>query len=473
MSAVTAMPPPGKAPPGPRGLPVFGSLLGLRRQPHLAIARYARRYGDVCLLRFGSVPTVIISHPALVKEAFDQTELANRWVSEIMDTLSDQKDLALSPYNEHWRQMQRFANRELLGGRNLQRIRQQFVEEISAGLLEEVGDAADAGASINPPALFSSALSNLMFRSVFGRGEGDTGEFDRRRQQLIEHINWIFVNASAVNLADYIPWLRALPSNAVKDAQAQAAIGSSIVRDLIEATRQRPGLDLDNPGCLVEVMLASEAAGEISDEMSRHLCADLLIAGIDTTGATLTWLLLLLANRPAVQAQIQQELDAVIGPDALPNFDDRERLPWLSAAIMESMRYRTIGPFALPHRASVDTAVGGYHIPAGAQVLGNIYSIHHDPRFWERPDEFDAGRFLPTAESPHPAGVMSGAYMPFSTGHRRCPGRRLAEIIIWTVAGQLLHRYRFAPPAGRPLSEEEVWGLSLAPHPFRLQAARR
>ena len=69
---------PDKLPPGPRGLPVFGSLLHLRRDTHLAIDRLARRYGDVCLLLFGSVPTVIISHPDLLQEAFGKAELADR-----------------------------------------------------------------------------------------------------------------------------------------------------------------------------------------------------------------------------------------------------------------------------------------------------------------------------------------------------------------------------------------------------------
>ena len=44
------------------------SVFGI--SPHLAIHQIAKRYGDVCLVRLGNVPTVIISHPDLLREAF-------------------------------------------------------------------------------------------------------------------------------------------------------------------------------------------------------------------------------------------------------------------------------------------------------------------------------------------------------------------------------------------------------------------
>ena len=108
-----------------------------------------------------------------------------------------------------------------------------------------------------------------------------------------------------------------------------------------------------------------------------------MIAGTDTSSQTVNWTLVLLANRPKIQAKVNEELDRVIGPDALPTVEDRTRLPYIFACLAESIRYRTIGPLGLPLKASEDTEIGGYLIPDGAQVLGNIYSIHHDPGLWD------------------------------------------------------------------------------------------
>ena len=464
---------PDKLPPGPRGLPVFGSLLELRHDTHLAIDRLARRYGDVCLLRFGNVPTVIISHPDLLQEAFGRPELADRWVSEIMDILSSQKDLVLSPYGDRWRQMQRFANRELLSARNLDNVRERHIEGIANGLVDEMAAMGEAGELVSPPVMVARGNSEMMFRSIFGREEDGAGEFAQLRGALLQHVNWIFANATATNLADYIPWMRFLPSNALKEAVRQSEIGEAIMNSLVEGARNRPGLDLSAPTCLVEVMLAEAETGEIESDMINDLCMDLLLAGIDTSAQTVSWTLLLLANRPEIQAKVHEELDRVIGPDAWPTVDDRTRLPYTFACLAESMRYRTIGPLAVPHQATQDTEVGGYLVPAGAQVLGNIYSIHHDPRFWDSPDDFIPERFLPQPDGSPAAALTGNAFIPFGTGHRRCPGRRFAETAVWLHLTRMLHRLRFETPDGKPLSEAEVFGLAISPQPYSLRAERR
>ena len=472
MSAVSTTLP-AKLPPGPRGLPVFGSLLEIRNDTHLAIDRLARRYGDICLMRFGSVPTVVISDADKLHEAFGKTELADRWVSEIMDILSGQKDLVLAPYGERWRQMQRFANRELLSARNLENIRERYIENVVNGLVERMGELGDAGEFVRPMTMTANSNSSLMFRSIFG-GDTDTStEFQEQQDALVDHVNWIFASASASNLADYIPWLRYLPNNAIKEAQRQSEIGDSIIRSLVEAARNRPGLDLSAPTCLVEVMLAQEEAGEIDEEMTRNLCMDLLLAGTDTSAQTVNWFLLLLANRPEIQAKVHEELERVIGRDALPTVDDRTRLPYTFACLAESMRYRTIGPFGLPHKASEDIELGGYRIPAEAQVLGNIYSIHHDPRHWDSPHEFIPERFLPKEDGSMADALTSIAYLPFGTGHRRCPGRRFAETTVWLHITRMLHKLRFETIGGTPLSEDEVFGLAISPKPYSLKATRR
>ena len=462
-------------PPGPRGLPIFGSLLSLAKDPHLVIHRIVQRNGDVCLLRFGSVPTVVISHPDLLKEAFDKTELADRWVSEIMDILSDQKDLVMAPYGEHWRQLQRFANRELLSPRNLNRIREQHIEEVISSLVEEVGQRSESGQLVEPVEILSRSNSTIMFRAIFGRSEGNTAEFEGHRGELLDLVTWIFKNATATNLADYIPWLKILSNGTLKEAQRQSEISTAIITSLLDHARARPSLDLENPTCLAEVMLAAEAREEITEETIRHLCMDLMLAGIDTTAQTVSWLLLSLANRPEIQEKVHEELDRVIGRGNSPVADDQTRLPYLFAVILENMRLHTVGPFGVPHKASRDCEIGGYLIPEGAQVLGNIYSIHHDPRFWDSPGEFRPERFLPGEDGSHPPALTNGTFIPFGTGHRRCPGRRFGETVVWLHATRLLSQFRFEVPGpgSATLPETEVFGLAVGPKPFSLRAVSR
>ena len=47
---------------------------------------------------------------------------------------------------------------------------------------------------------------------------------------------------------------------------------------------------------------------------------------------------------PEVQRRAQAELDAVIGADRLPAFEDRESLPYVEAVIREALRWQLVSP---------------------------------------------------------------------------------------------------------------------------------
>ena len=462
-----------KMPPGPRGLPIIGSMLSLRKNPHHVLARISQKYGDVCTVWLGSVPTIVISHPTLLRDAFSRVTLADRWVSRITEVITNGEDLAFAPYGEHWRQLQRFANRELLSYGRVQDIRERSIEDSVNGLVARVDEMCDAGVPLEPRDFLPRANGEMMFRAIFGRGESDTTEFDEKLDALLETVFWFFANANAANPADYIPALKFLPNRTLEKAQRVSDQTSEVLDFLIDKVKERPDLDLNVPSCLAEVMLASVEKEEITYESMRSLIGDLLVAGIDTTAQTTGWLLLILANRQDIQQRTREELKVAVGEDGLPGMEHQGRLPYLHVVILESMRYRTVGPLGLPHKATEDVEFEGYLIPRDAQVLGNIYAIHNDPRFWDSPDEFIPERFLFSEDgTPQPA-LTSGAFMPFGTGRRGCPGQGLAEIVIWLQACRLLHRYKFTPRGSGSLSEEEVFGLAVGPRPFALDITRR
>lgn len=55
---------------------------------------------------------------------------------------------------------------------------------------------------------------------------------------------------------------------------------------------------------------------------------------------------LAMALFPEAQKKAQAELDSVIGTDRLPMFSDRERLPYLSAIMYETLRWHTVVPMS-------------------------------------------------------------------------------------------------------------------------------
>jgi cytochrome P450 len=59
-------------------------------------------------------------------------------------------------------------------------------------------------------------------------------------------------------------------------------------------------------------------------------------------------LILAMALYPEVQKKAQAEIDAVVGPDRLPEFEDRPSLPYINAVIKELMRWNLVTPLGEP-----------------------------------------------------------------------------------------------------------------------------
>ncbi|PBK60905.1 cytochrome P450, partial [Armillaria solidipes] len=106
---------------------------------------------------------------------------------------------------------------------------------------------------------------------------------------------------------------------------------------------------------------------------------------------------------PDIQMKAQAEIDAVIGDDRLPRFDDREHLPYVNALALEVSRWHTIGPLGLPHCVTEDDVQFGYFIPKGSLVYANIWKMLHDPAVYDQPFEFKPERFIRTeTKEPEP-----------------------------------------------------------------------
>ncbi|XP_035758512.1 cytochrome P450 1A4-like, partial [Egretta garzetta] len=58
-----------KNPPGPRGYPILGNVLELRKDTHLALTRLSQKYGDVMEVRIGTRPVLVLSGLDTIRQA--------------------------------------------------------------------------------------------------------------------------------------------------------------------------------------------------------------------------------------------------------------------------------------------------------------------------------------------------------------------------------------------------------------------
>lgn len=50
---------------------------------------------------------------------------------------------------------------------------------------------------------------------------------------------------------------------------------------------------------------------------------------------------------PEVQRKAQAELDAILGLNRLPDFRDKDSLPYTTAVVKETMRWRLVTPLGM------------------------------------------------------------------------------------------------------------------------------
>lgn len=209
------------------------------------------------------------------------------------------------------------------------------------------------------------------------------------------------------------------------------------VRTLVSTREQGAGTD----GSDLMAMLLRAASGEPSADARwnglRDQIVTMLLAGHETTASTLSWAWYLLSQHPEAAERMRAEAVAALG-DRTPGHADLTRLPYTTMVIQETMRlYPAV--WGLPRRAVAADEIGGYPVPAGADVMISPYTLHRHRDFWTDPDQFRPERFAADA----PPVAHRYAYIPFGAGPRVCVGSHLGMLEATLIAAMVARRFRF------------------------------
>ncbi|MDX1993685.1 MAG: cytochrome P450 [bacterium] len=207
---------------------------------------------------------------------------------------------------------------------------------------------------------------------------------------------------------------------------------------------------LGSPDDLIGVLMA---AG-MSNDLIRDQLMTMLIAGHDTSTASLAWALYLLGAHPDILQQTAAEVRAVLGAQP-PAYDHLPQLTLLDQVIDEVLRLYP--PIHLGSRvAATDLAFNGYRIPAGMRVLYSIYLTQRHPAYWPEPERFIPARFAKGEKH------VPYSYLPFGGGPRNCVGAAFAGVETKVVLARLLQQFDFT------LMRDDVhphMGATLEPRP--------
>lgn len=179
------------------------------------------------------------------------------------------------------------------------------------------------------------------------------------------------------------------------------------IKEQIEARRAKPTEDLLSD--LVHARVDSER--ELDDAEIMSVTQQLLVAGNETTTATLAEGMIMLADNPQQMRQVQADLSLV------PN-------------MVEEM-LRLAAPSSGMWRVAIqDVELGGVTIPAGAMVMLRYAAANRDPAKYENPDQFD------------PARSNARTHLSFGKGIHMCIGNMLSRKELTIAFEEILPRIK-------------------------------
>ncbi|KAL7278727.1 hypothetical protein ACG7TL_007730 [Trametes sanguinea] len=239
------------------------------------------------------------------------------------------------------------------------------------------------------------------------------------------------------------PWKEAQDAISSNSNKARGTVEPSLSSELLEKASQLDQSKAKEQVDLIHEMTSNLFGGSIHTP---------LILLFSKSSATLYSFFCGMVMHPEVQKRAQAELDAVVGPDRLPEYTDRDSLPYISAIVKETLRWHNITPLGSPHRCMEEDEYRGWRIPKGALILQNVWAILHDAEVYPEPEIFRPERFLHDGQLR--SDVPDPAKVAFGFGRRICPGRHFADDLLFINIASVLHTFDILPAldsSGKPI----------------------
>jgi cytochrome P450 len=416
---------------------ILGTLYLTRREQMMR--RLRRRFGDAFTVHLPALGSaVVVSRPDLVKQMFTASpDVLAFGESSLLGPVLGPGSLFSLDGAEHLRE-----RRLLLPPFHGDRMRsyEAIVEEESR---REMADWPEGEAFATLPSFMRITLNSIL-RAVFGA----EGPHQRQLAELLPR----FVELGA-RLAFLPPLQRHLgPGSPGRRLARLRAAYDAIIDEMIDEALADPGLDERSD----TMALLLRAHYEDGSAMSRSAIADelltLLAAGHETTATSLAWAVERLRRHPWILARLAEEADGD---------DNALRM----ATIHEVQRTRPVIA-ATGRKVIADSfELGEWRVPKGYRVVAAASTIHRDPRFFERPHEFQPDRFLERKPDTY-------TWIPFGGGTRRCIGAAFAHMEMDVVLRTLLREFVLETTI-EPSARWRSRGVAFAPADGGLAVVRR
>lgn len=417
----------GKIPNGPRGLPYFGCLNGLLRNPMEFWTNIAIRYGGIARVRLMRGRHVyLISDPKLLYELLVTKRSKYRKNVRYKAAVDTFGAGLLLNEGEAWKR-QRLLTQPAFKNDYIATM-VPLITELSDDYLKSWDQIADQKVSHDVDEDFFRLAQRIAGHYLMGSGfaaiEDDFGSAARAIKE-----NWPLPPRNVISLL--------LRKGTARDERLDIAV-KAMDGCLLTFIAEQRKKNFEACGVLEQIALGSREQGdEFDDQSLRDQLLTLFFAGHETTATSLSWIHYLLSEHPDVRSRLYAEVASVMGSRLNPTAEDVEKLTYTDQIVNESLRMYS--PIHSISRVALEAdTIGGYQIPKGAMIYVSLHAMHRSPALWKEPEKFDPERFSVQAL----AQQERFAFIPYAAGHRNCIGASLANVELKLILAQIAQRYQ-------------------------------
>jgi len=389
----------------------------------------AREYGDIAGLRILNFKTIFINHPDLIEEVL----VTNARLYSKGRVLRANRHVfgegLLTSEGEFWLRQRRLSQPAFHRAR---------IASYAATMVEYAQRMMDGWRSGEERDVHREMLRLTL--QIVGKTLFDT-DVERDAQEVGKSLELLLEIGANFRRTIFVPHWLPTPAN-LRVKREVAQIEKILYRIISE--RRASGRDA---GDLLSMLLAAqdEDGSRMTDKQLRDETITLFLAGHETTASTLSWTWWLLAQNPAAEAKLHQELDAVLGERA-PTLDDLSKLVYAGHVITESLRLYPAA-WGLARLAVQDHEIAGYPVTKGMGVTMAQWVVHRDKRWYDAPEEFRPERW----ENDLLKRLPRFAYFPFGGGPRQCIGNTFALMEATLILATIARKFRLRLVPNHPV----------------------
>nr|AAT91065.1 ent-kaurene oxidase KO4 [Oryza sativa Japonica Group] len=462
-------------PPAVPGLPIIGNLHQLKeKKPHQTFTRWAEIYGPIYTIRTGASSVVVLNSTEVAKEAMVAkfSSISTRKLSKALTVLSHDKSMvATSDSGDFHKMGKRYIMLSMLGTsaqKQFRDTRDMIINNMLSTFHQLVKDDPHA------PLIFRDVFKNELFRLSMIQSLGEdvssvyVDEFGRdisKEEIYNATVTDMMMCAIEVDWRDFFPYLSWVPNKSFETRVfTTESRRTAVMRALIKQQKERI-VRGEARTCYLDFLLAENT---LTDEQLMMLVWEALIEAADTTLVTTEWAMYELAKNPDKQERLYQEIREVCGDEAVTE----EHLPWLpylNAVFQETLRRHSPVPLIPPRFVNEDTMLAGYDVPAGTEMVINLYGCNMNKKEWESPEEWAPERF---AGGRFKVADMYKT-MAFGAGRRVCAGSLQATHIACAAIARFVREFGWRLREGDEEKVDTVQLTAYKLHPLHVHLTRR